>query len=101
MRKIVVFIICTLLLCACDPAPVRNGRKIYERYYRKVLNDPESFKVYSEHYNVVDGTEVQWTLDYGAKNGYGAMVRKTVTFTTLGEYYITIDGETYSRDDLR
>lgn len=94
MKKISILLVSlVILLCSCESSAVSRGRRTYEKYFHKVLKDPESFKVYSEKYvEAPDGYEVTWTLDYGAKNSYGAMVRKEVTFTTTVGL-IKIDGD--------
>lgn len=91
------------MLASCEPIPVREGRKIYEMYYEKTLIDPVSFKVYKEEYEQKDGNEVEWTLDMGAKNRMGAMIRRTERFSTWGYRgggYIDIDDKWYKREDL-
>ena len=113
MKKILLLLTCTLLFCACsqEPSSVRDGRKIYTKYFRYVLKDPDSFKVYSEKYAIKESKDtkdykennywVEWTLDYGAKNSYGAMVRKDVSFKTYKALMIMIDGELYTSGDLQ
>lgn len=100
MRKVIIFIFGCVLLCACDEPQVREGRSLYKKYFQKVLNDPESFKVYSEKYKIVDNMQVDWTLDMGAKNAYGAMIRKEEKFSTFGKYYFNIGGRSYSSKEL-
>ena len=70
-------------------------------YYYWILKDPDSFKVYSEKYKLVGDNDVEWTLDWGAKNGYGAMTRKIETFKTTKDWWIIIDGEMYLKKDLK
>lgn len=95
MKKILyIFIALILVACNAEPTHVKNGRKIYEAYFQKYLKDPSSFKVYDEKYTA-DGARVNWTLDYGAKNGWGAMDRETVTFETIGSM-IFINGHAYN-----
>lgn len=106
MKKTLLFLACVLLFCACEPQNVKQGRKIYNKYFHHVLIDPDSFKVYSEKYTVKESKEynenwVEWSLDYGAKNGYGAMTRKDVKFETYKDMMIKIDGEVYTSGDLR
>lgn len=72
---------------------------MYEMYFDKYLKDPSSFKVYDEKYTL-DGVRVFWKLDYGAKNGFGAMDRKCVEFET-SPGYIFIDGNSYRKEDLK
>jgi hypothetical protein len=84
MRKLLFIILAALALTSCEDSAVANGRKLYEKHYREVLKDPESFKVYSEQYTKIDEYTVSWTLDYGAKNSFGGMVRETAKFKTCG-----------------
>ena len=99
MKRAVIIILSSLLLAACEPASVTSGRRTYELYFRKVLKDPDSFKVYDEMVEPIDDHSAMWTIDYGARNGYGGMVRRTVTFkTTAG--LIDIDGKLVDVSDL-
>lgn len=92
MRKTALILLAAFTLCACQPKSVTDGKRAWTKYFNKVLKDPESFKVYEEKYEVVGEHNVRWTLDYGAKNSYGAMVRNKVTFYTTGRL-IDIDGK--------
>ena len=83
MRKILL-LLAIITLTSCEDIAVSNGRKTYQKYYRDVLKDPESFTVYSEEYKKIDDATVSWTLDYGAKNSFGGMVREKVKFKTCG-----------------
>lgn len=64
-----------------------------------MLKDPESFKVYEEKVEPLNEHSARWTLDYGAKNSYGAMERRTVTFKTTVDL-IEIDGNLINVNDL-
>ena len=89
------------LFTACEPAAVRSGRDMYKAYFKQALKDPESFKVYNEQYKIdkeYDG-KIYWTLDYGAKNEYGGMVRKSKDFITIHRS-IHIDDRFYDYKDL-
>lgn len=99
VRVFIAFVICGFL-CACEPQAVRDGRSLWKQYYKKMLKDPDSFKVYSEKYVEKENSEVEWTLDIGAKNGMGGMVRETEHITTVGSTYLTIDGNTIYYWDL-
>lgn len=99
MRKIAFLLIAALTLCACQPKAVTDGKRTWTKYFKKVLKDPESFKVYDESYQQLNDHTVQWTLDYGAKNSYGAMERRTVTFKTTVNL-IEIDGSLIDTTDL-
>ena len=98
MNRILIMLTAAFLLCACESSQVRQGRDTYKAYFRKYLKDPESFKVYKEEYKETDNG-VEWTLDYGAKNSFGAMVRKTVHFSTVYDLIDTDDG-IYDKKDL-
>lgn len=99
MNKTLLKIASVLLLCSCEPSSVRQGRKLYEKYYQKTLKDPGSFEVYKEQYTRDGDYKVNWTLDWGAKNSYGAMDRQTDNFTTVGSS-IFINGRGYDQKDL-
>lgn len=99
MKRIIFSLLAALLLCACQPQSVTDGRNVWKKYFHKVLTDPESMKIYEEKYVEIDDHTVQWTLDYGARNGFGAMVRKTVTFKTT-HHIIDIDGQLIDVRDL-
>lgn len=99
MKKLLLSLLVALTFCACEPQSVTDGRNVWKKYFHKVLTDPESLKIYEEKYVEIDDHTVQWTLDYGAKNGFGAMVRKTVTFKTT-HHIIDIDGQLIDSRDL-
>lgn len=84
MKKLLLISLAVLMavLTACESRSVSNGRIAYENYFKQHLKDPASFTVYSETYQEDGKFNVKWTLDYGAKNSFGGMVRKTVKFTT-------------------
>ena len=68
MKKLLLLLFFTISITSCDPSPVDVGREAYEAYFKSTLKDPESFKVYSEKYEVEsNGMTVHWTIDYGAK----------------------------------
>lgn len=89
----------SILSCNNEPKHVSEGRKFYELYFQKQLKDPESFKVYSEKYKNL-GNVIIWTLDYGAKNSLGGMIRETVEIRTYNNK-LEIDGYEYTKDDLK
>lgn len=85
MKKILVLMTLTLaiLLCSCEASEVSNGRKTYKEYFQKTLKDPNSLIIYSEKYEkTIYG--ITWTLDVGAKNSYGAMIRINYVIETIG-----------------
>ena len=90
MKKIIVPIFALLFMASCSQIEVWNGRKTYKTYFKKVLKDPESLKIYDEKY-VRDGLCIEWEIDYGARNEYGGMVRKTIKITTVGNT-VSING---------
>ena len=79
-----------MIFISCEPSAVRKGRYAYEKYFEETLLDPESFKVYSEQYKIdSSGCKVFWTIDYGARNKFGGLVRKDFKFTTVGKTLFT------------
>jgi len=103
MIKALLILFATVLLAACDSEPknVSEGRELYQLYFQKTLRDPESLKIYSEKYEVdADGIKVSWTIDYGAKNGYGAMDRATQEFMTIGNM-LFVDNHYISKERLQ
>ena len=67
------------------------------KYFEKHLNNPSSLVIYEEEYKIEDKNDnlspVHWTIDYGAKNRYGGMDRRTITFRTLSAAVIEVNGE--------
>lgn len=98
MKKILLLLIVTMSLCSCENRYVKDGRSMYEAYFDKVLKDPSSLKIYNESYTV-DGVQVKWVIDYGTKNSFGAMDRKTIEFET-NPSMLEVDGNIYTREDL-
>lgn len=103
MRKVLLILFATAFLASCDKEPknVSNGRELYQLYFQKTLRDPESLKIYSEKYSIGDdGIKVSWTIDYGAKNGFGAMDRATKEFMTIGDM-LFVDDHFIRKDKLQ
>ena len=106
-RNLLIAVFCLLavsILSSCEPSAVRQGRDLYKAYFNKMLKDPSSFVVYDEKYEVSETNKytVEWKLDYGAKNGWGAMDRETVEFTTVGDNLISFKyGKIYNKEDLK
>ena len=100
MKKILVFVLIWIFFMSCENGYVRDGRSLYKAYFKKTLIDPSSFKVYNESYEI-NGASVKWKLDYGAKNSYGGMIRKTEEFETIGSITIIIDGRFLDFDDIK
>lgn len=100
MKKIVLVLLCSLALMSCENSSVSEGRDIYMLYLKKIAKDPNSVKVYSEKYEI-DGAKVYWTLDVGAANSYGGMVRETIKIETVGKsHLINEDGKIITRSEL-
>lgn len=99
MKKLLLLIL-PMLLASCEPASVRQGRKVYEAYFHYILKDPESFVVYDEDYTMEGKSTIKWELDYGGRNSFGGNVRETAEFTTCGDM-IFIDGWHYSLGELQ
>lgn len=89
----------SIFLISCESS-VSEGRSTYKAYFKHILKDPDSFKVYSETYTKDGEYTVKWELDYGAKNSLGGMVREKVSFETIGSS-IHIDGSLYDIKDLK
>ena len=103
MRKTLMILAATAFLTACnkEPKSVVEGRELYKLYLQKTLRDPASLKIYDEKYKINDkGTEVSWTIDYGAKNGFGAMDRATKEITTIGDM-LFVDSHCISKERLQ
>ena len=102
MKKLIIIIISCFILVGCEQEEVRQGRALYKAYFNKYLKDPESLRIYDEAFSVSqkDDNTVYWTIDYGAKNDYGAYVRRTVRFTTVCDAYIQFGENTYYTWDL-
>jgi hypothetical protein len=96
MKKFILSIVLfSFFACNSEPSLVTSGRKSYQEYFNKILKDPNSLQIYDEKY-VVDeeNKKVTWTIDYGAKNSFGGMVRKTITFETgFAGTNLKVDGE--------
>lgn len=100
MKKILIGLICAFAMMACEDSAISSGREIYQMYFKKYLKDPSSFVVYSEKYQKESNHTVKWTIDYGAKNGFGAMTREEVSFTTTSNL-IDINGNIYKKSELK
>lgn len=64
----------------------QRAKDAVKTYLKKTLRDPESLKIYSIETQKKDN-DVTYivTVDYGAKNGFGGMERKTDQFTVIGD----------------
>ncbi len=101
MKKILSVLFLALFICSCEPSSVRGGRELYMLYFEKTFKDPSSIKIYSEKYTEKDKSEVEWVLDVGGKNSYGAMVRKTYRITTWKTFLKNEEGKLIKKTDLK
>lgn len=62
-----------------------------ENNLKKKLNDPGSYKRYNYSQRIIGEGKVVNTIDYGAKNKFGGMVRNIAIIETLTE-----DGKMYN-----
>lgn len=103
MKKIILFLAMSLLLCACEPSAVTNGRRLYRDYFDYILKDPQSLEIHKETHE--GEFIVNWVVDYSAKNSLGGRQRKTVKFQTIENtiYVEHSDGtkEFYKAEELR
>ena len=76
--------------------PISEGRNAYMLYFKNTLRDPNSLIIHSE---TVTGNI--FTVDYGAKNGFGAYDRKTCSFEIYGSYIMKIDGVFYGNGTIK
>jgi hypothetical protein len=94
MKKLLLISLLIVLFqngCSNESENVRRGRKCYKRYLELVSNDPSSIKIYREEYKISEANgSVVWYLDYGAKNGYGAMMREFDTVITMHDKNIIL-----------
>lgn len=70
-------------LISCEKQMVRIGRSAYKNYFKEILKDPESLKIYNEQVLEQDDVSVKFKVDIGAKNSYGGYVRETYYVKTL------------------
>lgn len=82
---------------SCEDSKVSRGRDLYELYFDTFLKDPKSFVVYEEVYTIKGG-EVEWEVEYGAKNSFGAMSRERAFFSTTVLNEIHIDSRRYKKE---
>lgn len=104
MKKVLFYLIglviaISAISCSFEAKSITEGRELYKLYFRKTLKDPESLKIYEEKYSN-SGNYVLWTIDYGARNSLGGMVRETVKIETYREK-VVVDGYEYLVKDLK
>lgn len=102
MKKLLLFVpvVLSLLFISCEDKYISNGRKAYKKYFKEVLKDPESLKIYEEKITRDGEYTVIFDVDYGAKNGFGAYGREKIHFETIGgdQDLIFVDGKAFSFD---
>lgn len=98
MNKLLSILFLLFMFISCDPKVVNDGRIAYKEYLNKNLKDPASLKIYNESYNLPDGENgivSEFTIDYGATNSYGAMVRDKITFKIVAGKIDEVNGKYY------
>ena len=79
MKKclLIVALILSVVMLSCESSNIRTARKMYREYIKSTLKDPHSLVYYEETLvNEHRGSgEIEFYVDYGAKNSYGAMAR--------------------------
>jgi hypothetical protein len=96
MKKISLLFLMSMpiTLTSCEHHAISEGRACYKKYLSKTMKDPSSLVIYDEKYVMNDPPKVIFTVDYGGKNGFGAMARSTSTFETVyNSDHITVDGQ--------
>ena len=96
MKKHVVFALLLpfLLMAACEPSRIKESRKMYREYIKSTLKDPNSLVFYEEKLikEHKSSGEIEFYVDYGAKNSYGAMARMSHdVYVNVKEDYLIID----------
>lgn len=86
-----ILILLSITFTSCEDTYVSSGRKLYVKYLKKSLKDPDSLKIYSEKYTKDGTVKVLWEVDHGAKNSFGAMVRSTLKCETIGGSTIFVE----------
>lgn len=104
MKKFVpIILLVFFLFISCEPKLVKEGREVYREYLSKNLKDPNSLKIYNESYylpNGKDGIISEFTVDYGATNSYGAMVRDELKFKIVAKKITEINDINYFNNKL-
>lgn len=98
MKNIILLILISLLFTSCK-TDIERARNNYKRYFNETLKDPNSLVIYHEE-ATFDYYKDQYTfkVDYGAKNGYGAMTRSEITITAstkANSQHVVADGKIY------
>lgn len=102
MKKLFLILITTIAFIGCEfeKAYIKESREMWKAYFKMTLKDPNSLVIYEEKCTDEGYQCVEWEVDYGAKNSFGGMVRKTVKFKTLGDLLLVGDYETYKKEEL-
>lgn len=102
MKRIILILITTLSFIGCkfEKQYVKESREMWNAYFQITLKDPSSLTIYKEEYKDISHGVVEWTIDYGAKNSFGGMNRKTIEFKTLNDILFVGDYGTYKKSDL-
>lgn len=90
MRKIVLFLLLGILCIGCGKS---IEEKAIDKYYQDVLIDPKSFEIHSLKLKKEEDYLKVYELDYGAKNGFGAMSRETSIIEIIGDKVVSVDGK--------
>jgi hypothetical protein len=96
MKKHVVFALLLpfLLMAACEPSRIKESRKMYREYIKSTLKDPNSLVFYEEKLikEHKSSGEIEFRVDYGARNSYGAMARTDHDiYVNVKEDYLIVD----------
>lgn len=102
MRKLILILIAALTLVGCEfeKAYIKESREMWKAYFQITLKDPNSLVIYDEKCLDEGYQCVEWEINYGAKNGFGGMVRETIKFKTIGDLLLVGDYGTYKKEDL-
>ena len=85
MRCILIPILLISLLGCEEQQKEKKAKAYLHDHIKKTLRDPASFKVYDEKVEMDGRYTYILTIDYGAKNGYGGMERRTEKFSVTGD----------------
>ena len=102
MKHFILILITTLSFIGCkfEKQYVKDSREMWKAYFQIILKDPSSLIIYKEDYKDVSHGVVEWSVDYGAKNSFGGMNRKTIEFKTINDLLFVGEYETYKKSDL-
>lgn len=102
MKNLILILITTLSLVGCkfEKQYIKESREMWMAYFHKVLKDPNSLVIYEEKCNDIGIDVVEWEIEYGAKNGFGGMVRETEKFKTIGDLLLVGEYGTYKKEDI-